>query len=78
MKDKTYCINADCPFIECDKHLHQLKNEDGYVNVAAFDSVCRDYIGYLIDDELYLKRILWGVDMGIRYFCDRCEKEFKF
>lgn len=60
MKDKTYCINADCPFTECDKHLHQLKNqcEDEYVRVAAFDSVCRDYIGYLIDDELYLKRIL--------------------
>lgn len=49
MKDKTYCINADCPFTECDKHLHQLKNKDGYVNVAAFDSVCSDYIYYLID-----------------------------
>ena len=61
MNDKTYCINTNCPFTECDKHLDQLKKnqcEDEYVRVAAFDSVCRDYLGYLIDDELYLKRIL--------------------
>ena len=52
MNNKTYCINANCPFTKCDKHLHQLKKnkcEDKYVKVAAFDSVCRDYIRYLID-----------------------------
>lgn len=53
MYEKTYCINLDCPFKECDKHLCQLKNiqcEDKYVKIAALDSVCRDYIGYLVDE----------------------------
>ena len=56
MKDKTYCINANCPFKECDKHLCRLKKDnqkDKYVKVVALDSVCRDYIGYLIDNESY-------------------------
>ena len=53
MNDKTYCINANCPFTECDKHLQQLKNqcENKYVKVASFDSVCRDYLHYLISLE---------------------------
>lgn len=49
---KTYCINSDCPFKKCDKHLQQLKklkDKSGYVKVASLDSVCRDYISYLIE-----------------------------
>ena len=53
---KAYCINADCPFKECDKHLQQLKkikDKSGYVKVASLDSVCKDYLYYLL--ELSLK-----------------------
>lgn len=63
-KNKTYCININCPFKECDKHLTQIVgvrydgesdkyvydgNEKRYVNVASLDSVCEKYLGYLVD-----------------------------
>lgn len=50
---KTYCVNADCPFKECDKHLQQLKkvkDKSGYIKVASLDSVCKDYLYYLLDE----------------------------
>ena len=49
---KTYCVNSDCPFRKCDKHLWQLKkakDKSGYVKVASLDSVCKDYLQYLLD-----------------------------
>ncbi len=49
---KTYCVNANCPFKKCDKHLQQLKktkNKSEYVKIASLDSVCRDYLYYLLD-----------------------------
>lgn len=49
---KTYCVNADCPFKKCDKHLQQLKklkDKTGYVKVASLDSVCKDYLYYLLE-----------------------------
>lgn len=55
-KNKTYCINMSCPFKDCDKHLIQLKDikydgsEKKYVNVASLDSICEDYLGYLVDE----------------------------
>lgn len=48
---KTYCVNANCPFKKCDKHLQQLKkakDKSEYVKVASLDSVCRDYLYYLL------------------------------
>ena len=54
MKDKVYCINEDCPFTDCDKHLIQLSDvnsDDKYVTVANLDSVCRKYIGYLVNKQ---------------------------
>ena len=50
---KTYCVNADCPFKECDKHLQQLKkvqDKSKYIKVASLDSVCKDYLHYLLDE----------------------------
>lgn len=49
--NKTYCINADCPFKKCDKHVWQLRNikdKTQEISVAAFDGVCRDYLSYLV------------------------------
>ena len=49
---KTYCVNSDCPFKKCDKHLQQLKkikDKSGYVKVASLDGVCKDYLYYLLD-----------------------------
>lgn len=50
---KTYCVNANCPFKKCDKHLQQLENMDSkieHINTANFDSVCRDYLYYLLNE----------------------------
>ena len=50
---KTYCVNGNCPFKECDKHLQQLKNakdKSKYIKVASLDSVCKDYLHYLLDE----------------------------
>lgn len=50
---KTYCVNADYPFKECDKHLQQLKkvkDKSKYVKVASLDSVCKDYLHYLLGE----------------------------
>ena len=50
---KTYCVNANCPFKKCDKHLQQLKkvkDKSEYVKVASLDSVCKDYLHYLLDE----------------------------
>lgn len=48
-----YCVNSDCPFKKCDKHLQQLKklkDKSGYVKVVSLDSVCMDYLYYLLDE----------------------------
>ena len=50
---KTYCVNADCPFKQCGKHLRQLKkikDKSQYVKVANLDSVCEDYLHYLLEE----------------------------
>lgn len=54
VNQKTYCINDNCPFKKCDKHLQQLKktkDKSKYVKVASLDSVCRDYLYYLLYKE---------------------------
>lgn len=50
---KTYCVNVDCPFKKCDKHLQQLKkmkDKSKYIKVASLDSVCKDYLHYLLNE----------------------------
>ena len=50
---KTYCVNANCPFKKCDKRLQQLENIDSqnkHINIANLDSVCRDYLYYLLNE----------------------------
>ena len=52
-KQKIYCVNTDCPFKQCDKHLRQLKkikDKGQYVKVANLDSVCEDYLYYLLEE----------------------------
>ena len=50
MLDRTYCINAECPFTDCDRHLSKIQSKTGYVSIANFDGVCERYIGYLVDE----------------------------
>lgn len=55
MADITYCINARCPFKDCEKHLSKISdaciNVRGYVSVSNFDGVCKRYISYLVEHE---------------------------
>lgn len=48
---KTYCVNSNCLFTDCEKHLSNVKSEtNDHVYVANVDGVCRKYISYLIDN----------------------------
>ena len=53
MADITYCVNSDCPFKDCERHLSKIaeaqKSGKGYVSVANYDGVCREYIAYLVE-----------------------------
>ncbi len=53
MADITYCINKQCPFKDCERHLSRISDAairgKGYVSVSNFDGVCRRYISYLVD-----------------------------
>ena len=46
---KTYCINKECPFKSCEKHLKHCRAKKRKVLVANYDGVCRDYISWLLD-----------------------------
>ena len=45
-----YCINKDCPITDCKKHLTNVSADKALVSVAAFDSVCRDYLTLLLEE----------------------------
>ena len=51
-----YCINKNCPFKDCDKHLSQLltTQPDGrtIIGTAALDGTCRRYITWLVKSEV--------------------------
>lgn len=47
--DKTFCINKDCPFHDCDRHPILLKGIRTIVYVAPLDGVCDRYIRYLLE-----------------------------
>ena len=46
-RDKSYCINKECPYSTCDKHPSQLKGETGIIVFSEYDKTCRKYIGWL-------------------------------
>ena len=48
-RDMTYCINAKCPYTDCERHVSQLAGERGTFSFANFDGVCRKYICYIVD-----------------------------
>jgi hypothetical protein len=50
MADITYCINASCPFKDCERHPLRLKGKKGEFRFAALDGTCRRYLAYLYDD----------------------------
>lgn len=48
---KVYCINNNCPFKSCDKHLKRCRSKKRKVCVANYDSVCREYISWLLNNS---------------------------
>lgn len=50
MHDKTYCVNGDCPFKECDRHKSHAPKFHGFISVANFDATCEKYISYLVSE----------------------------
>ena len=49
MKDITYCVNAQCPFKDCERHIS--KAGSGLVSVASLDGVCRRYLVQILKEE---------------------------
>lgn len=53
MADITYCLNKDCPFKKCERHYSKASRAAligrGYVSVADYSGVCREYIDYIVD-----------------------------
>ena len=45
----TYCINTDCPFEDCPRHLNRAKQKHGKIKAANYDGVCKRYIIYLAE-----------------------------
>ena len=48
-RDMTYCVNAECPFKDCERHSCHIDKKWQFVSLAAFDGVCRRYIDYLVE-----------------------------
>ena len=46
---KTYCINNNCPFTSCKKHLKHCRAKKRKIKIANYDGVCRRYISWLVD-----------------------------
>ena len=50
MKDITYCVSSDCPFVECHRKLNKEKlKPDDVVSIADLSGVCRHYIAWLVN-----------------------------
>lgn len=57
MADITFCVNAACPFKDCERHSSRILDAcikgKGYVSLSNFEDVCRRYISYLFVEEAY-------------------------
>lgn len=49
-RDITYCINNNCPFKDCDKHMTYIPIKEGVYTLKAFDAVCERYIKFLASE----------------------------
>ena len=51
MEEIVYCVNGGCPFADCKRNLKNLPvgSTEGKVRIAGLDSVCRRYIGWIVD-----------------------------
>ena len=45
----TYCINSECPFRDCEKHLSKSRSK-GKIYVANFDGICKRYITWMLKE----------------------------
>lgn len=52
MSDIAYCINPDCPFDDCDRHIKQLEGKEGIYTFAGFDAICRRYIAWRVSEVM--------------------------
>lgn len=54
MADITFCVNAGCPFKDCERHMSRIADAcikgGGYVSVSNLDSICKRYISYLVEE----------------------------
>ena len=48
-KGRTYCVNAQCPFVDCEHHLTNAPTNTPIV-MSGMDGVCRRYIDFLVDE----------------------------
>lgn len=49
-QDRTFCINDDCPFTDCDRHYKHVEGVNCLVSLADFSGTCRRYISWIVDE----------------------------
>lgn len=47
MSDITYCAQENCPFEDCERHMHNLEGKTGLFNMAYFDRMCNRFLEWL-------------------------------
>lgn len=47
----AYCTNKDCPFKDCDRHIHHIIDEKGWFSFADFAGICERYITWLVKEK---------------------------
>ena len=74
----TYCINSECPFRDCEKHLSKSRSK-GKVYVANFDGICKRYITWMLTECKECMKdaphdYCCKLECGEHEFCRGCQK----
>lgn len=79
MADITFCVNAECPFKDCERHMSRIPDAcikgGGYVSVSDFDGVCKRYIAYLKEESVKITSWLQWVKLFKKIVCPNCKEE---
>ena len=73
----TYCINSECPFRDCEKHLSKSRSK-GKVYVANFDGICKRYVTWMLKECKECMKdaphdYCCKLECGEHEFCKGCE-----
>ena len=52
IRDIPYCMNDECPYTDCLRHMKQLKDEQSgsIISIANFAGKCKQYMQIFVGD----------------------------